>query len=245
VLTTLLDIAAGWPAPVVLAVVAALLVVESGMLVGIAVPGTTLLVALGLWSHTAPAALLPAAIATAVATVAGAHLSWWRGRTGAALPALRGRHLRTIRVRARQAAAWLAGRGPVATAALLVCGHWASAARLLMPRVAGSAGVPYRIAGPALVISGSAWAGTLVLLGNRVGPLVLTHAGWTPVVIVVLLIGALVLRGRHPRQGPDGSGLIEVPSADPPGRGARPGAARPERPGPADPARRADGPDRT
>jgi membrane-associated protein len=88
-------------------------------------------------------------------------------------------------------------RGPVATAALLACGHWAAAARAIMPRVAGGAGVPYRIAGPALAVSGSAWAMTLVLLGNRVGPHVLTHAAWVPVVVVVLLIGTLAVRARR------------------------------------------------
>jgi membrane-associated protein len=200
VLTAVLDAAGALPVPAVLAVAAVLLVAESGTLVGIALPGTTLLVALGLWSHAVPDAF-PASIAVgAAATVAGAHLGWWRGQMrrgwGPALepPTSRGR--RGVHARADQARGWLAGRGPVATAALLACGHWAAAARPIMPRVAGGAGVPYRIAGPVLVASGSAWATTLVLLGNRVGPHVLTHAGWAPVVVVVLLVGALALRAR-------------------------------------------------
>jgi membrane-associated protein len=196
VLTAALDAAAALPVPAVLVVAAALLLVESGTLVGMALPGTTLLVALGLWSHAVPGAL-PAAVAVgAAATVAGAHVSWWRGRTST-----QGSRWQALHTRAEQAKRWLAGRGPLATAALLVCGHWAAAARPIMPRVAGGAGVPYRIAGPALTISGTAWAATLVLLGNRVGPHVLTHAGWAPVVVVVLLIGALALRARRSAGG--------------------------------------------
>ena len=191
-LTTLLDAAAELPALAVFAVAAVLLVIESGTLAGMALPGTTLLVALGLWAHLVPDALPAALTVAAAATVTGAHLAWWRGRTGSSrVPCA------VVRAHAEQARRWLSGRGPVATAALLACGHWAAAARVIMPRVAGGAGVPYRIAGPALAVSGSAWAMTLVLLGNRVGPHVLTHAAWVPVVVVVLLIGTLAVRARR------------------------------------------------
>jgi membrane-associated protein len=198
VLTALLDAAAALPVPVVLGVAAALLVVESGTLVGMVLPGTTVLVALGLWSHAVPGAL-PAAIAVAApATVAGAHLGWWHGRTGPIVRAqLTGRLGLLVQTHAERARRWLAGRGPVATATLLACGHWAAAARPVMPRVAGGAGVPYRVVGPTVAVSGMAWAATLVLLGNRIGAHVLAHAGWLPVVVVGLLIVALAVRGRR------------------------------------------------
>jgi membrane-associated protein len=196
VLTALLDIAATWPAPVVLGVAGVLLVVESGALVGIVLPGTTLLVALGLWSLTAPHVLAPAVIAAAVATVTGAHLGWLRGRSGAPVGRAPGQLGRLTDARGRQAGAWLAERGRPATVALLACGHWAAAARPVLPRVAGAAGVPYRTVGPVLVLSGSAWAATLVLLGNRVGALVVTTAAWVPILLVALLVAALVLRSR-------------------------------------------------
>lgn len=198
-LTLLLDAVASLPVPVVLLVAAMVLVAESGTVFGIVLPGTTLLVALGLWSHAAPDALLPAVAAAAAATVTGAHVSRWRGRShqdglppASDSPGVWGR--RVAQARAVRAQRWLAGRGPAATAALLACGHWAAAARPLMPRIAGGAGVPYRIAGPAMVLSGTAWAVTFVLLGNRVGAHVLTHGTWVPVVLVVLLIGVLTLR---------------------------------------------------
>jgi membrane-associated protein len=199
VLTALLDTVANWPAAVVLVVATMVLVVESGTLAGLALPGTTLLVALGLWSHIRPDALLPAIATSAAATVTGAHIGWWRGRVGRGVPApgWDGRHRRVIRAGTARAHRWLAGRGPVATAALLACGHWAAAARPLIPRVAGGAGVPYRIAGPPLMLSGTAWAATLVLLGNQVGPHVLTQVGAGPLVVVALLIGTLVLHSRY------------------------------------------------
>ena len=196
VLTTLLDTVAGWPIPVVLTVASALLIVESGALVGILLPGSTLLVALGLWSHTAPHVLVPAVVAAAAATVTGAHLGWLRGRSGAAVGRADSRIGRLAAPRVQRAGAWLAERGPPATALLLACGHWAAAARPVLPRVAGAAGVPYRTVGPALVVSGSGWATTLVLLGNRVGAFVVTTAAWVPVLLVLLVITALVLRSR-------------------------------------------------
>ncbi|MHA6620177.1 DedA family protein [Pseudonocardia sp. DLS-67] len=204
-LTALLHAAAGWSAPVVLAVSCAVLVVESGTLVGMALPGSTLLVALGLWSLTAPHALVPAIAASALGTVAGAHLGWWRGRAGPPVARLPGPLRRLAEPRAAQASAWLAQRQGPATTLLLACGHWAAAARPVMPRVAGAAGVPYRIAGPSLIVSGSAWAATIVLLGNRIGALVLTSAAWVPVAFVALLVVVLVLRSRcQRRRSPSG-----------------------------------------
>jgi len=189
VLTAILDAVAAWPVPVVLGVASALLIVESGSLVGILLPGTTLLVALGLWTLTAPHALAVAVVAAAAATVTGTHLAWLRGRSGAATG-------RFAEARIQRASAWLAERGRPATAMLLACGHWAAAARPVLPRVAGAAGVPYRTVGPVLVLSGSGWATTLVLLGNRVGAFVVTTAAWVPIVLVALLVAALVLRSR-------------------------------------------------
>ncbi|HJX42451.1 MAG TPA: hypothetical protein VJ352_02150, partial [Geodermatophilus sp.] len=77
-LTTLLDTAAGWPVPVVLAVLATLLAVETGTLAGMAVPGTTVLVTAGLWSGTAGVPLVAVLLVAATATVTGALSSWYR-----------------------------------------------------------------------------------------------------------------------------------------------------------------------
>jgi membrane-associated protein len=223
VLTALLDAAASWPVPVVLAVSGALLVVESGTLFGVVLPGTTMLVALGLWSLTAPHALAFAVVAAAAATVAGAHVGWLRGRAGAPFGRARGRFGRLAETRAQHAGTWLTERGRPATATLIACGHWAAAARPLLPRLAGAAGVPYRTVGPVLMVSGSGWAATLVLLGNRVGALVVTTAAWVPILVVALLVAALLLRSHAARRRagpasvPDRAPLIAPsrPFADP------------------------------
>lgn|GEM_PF-2588723 len=93
-----------------------MLTVGSGTLVGVVLPGSTLLVALGLWAHHAPGALLPAIVVAATATVTGAHLGWWRGRAGR---------------RGVRGGSWFADRGPLSTVALLALGHRAAAARPL------------------------------------------------------------------------------------------------------------------
>jgi membrane-associated protein len=241
-LTALLQTAAGWPVPVVLAVACAVLVVESGTLTGMALPGSTLLVALGLWSLTAPHTLVAAVTAGAVGTVTGAHIGWARGRAGAQIGRAPGPVLRLAGPRAARAAAWLAERPPSAAALLLTCGHWAAAARPVVPRVAGAAGVPYRVAGPTLIVSGSAWAATIVLLGHHVGALVLTSAAWVPVALVTVLIAELVRRSRRPRPSapPDPPGaaadeepLIHISSPGHPTPPAWAGDPRPEPPAPA------------
>ena len=184
-LEALLATAAAWPMPAVLAAVAVLMTLESGTMPGIALPGSTLLVGLGIWAELGPGRLVPAVVVAAAATVAGAHLGWWRADTGRLFP-----------TRAMAARRWLAGRGPLATAVLLAAGHWAAAARPVLPRVAGGAGVGYRVAGPVLILSGTAWAAVLVLLGYAVGPLVVAHVGWVPVVVLALLVVGLVRYGR-------------------------------------------------
>ena len=209
-LTTLLDTAAGWPLPAVLIVGALLLVVESGTLVGVLLPGTSVVMALGLWSDAAGLPLAVVSGVAATATVAGAHLSWWQGRrrtTGAgpfARPGTWGLHLRIAAAVRR-----FGQQGPAATTAVLAAGHWASAARAILPRVAGQSGVPYRLAVPALTVSGTAWATTLLLVGREVGPYVVTRAGWVLLVFVLVLAGVVAARSR--RSVPTGAPTTPTP----------------------------------
>jgi membrane-associated protein len=196
VLTTLLDRTAEWPAPMVLTLAGLLLLAESGTLVGLLLPGTTLLVTLGWWSAAAGLpAVAPLGVA-AVATVGGALRGWrcgYRART--VVPAGRWRDRSEPIVRRLEG--WLAAPG--GAGAVLAAGHWASAARTLTPRVAGAAGVPLRVAGPAVAVSGTAWAGTLVVLGREVGPRVASTAQWVPLAVLPLLVGVLLLRGWSAR----------------------------------------------
>jgi membrane-associated protein len=197
VLTTLLDRTAEWPAPMVLTLAGLVLLIESGTLVGLLLPGTTLLVTLGWWSAAAGLpAVAPLGVA-AVATVGGALQGWRCGRRArTVVPAGRWRDRSEPIVRRLEG--WLAAPG--GAAAVLVAGHWASAARSLTPRVAGAAGVPLRAAAPALAVSGTAWALTLVLLGREVGPRVASTAQWVPLAVLPLVVGAVLLRGRLTRR---------------------------------------------
>lgn len=191
-LTAVLDLLSTLPATSVIGVVALLLVVESGTLVGVALPGTTLLVGLGLWSYTAPGTLLPAIAAAAAGTVLGAHLAWYRGRSMLPVGSASGRS--AVRLRVARLVGWMAGRGPATVGLLLAVGHWAAAARSVMPRVAAAGGTPYRMAGPVLAVTGTAWAATLVVAGNRLGGQLLAQLSWLPVAAVAALIVALLVR---------------------------------------------------
>ena len=78
-----------------LAVGAVVLFLETGVVLGVLLPGTTTLVLLGLWSSAAgTAAVLPIAVA-APASAAGALLGWSRGHRRRGLPSTGHGRLRT------------------------------------------------------------------------------------------------------------------------------------------------------
>ncbi|MFQ1000565.1 DedA family protein [Modestobacter sp. SSW1-42] len=194
----LLDQVGDWPALVVLAVAALVLAVESSVLIGLLMPGTTTLVVLGLWSASSawhPA--LPIAVA-ATASVGGALTGWRRGHGRRALDPGSHRRLRArVEPVVRTARSWLTRLGPVGTVAVLAGSHWIAGTRTLTPRVAGGAGVPLRLAGPVLVVSGTAWATTVILLSRALGERVATGAGWVAAVVLGVLVVALVVRSAR------------------------------------------------
>jgi membrane-associated protein len=201
VLTTLLDTVGSWPAAAVLAVGAVVLFLETGVVLGLLLPGTTTVVVLGLWSGAADtAAVLPIAVA-APASAAGALLGWSRAhrRQGVA-PAGHGRLRARVEPVVRQARRWLAAQGPLGTGLLVAAAHWVAVTRTLTPRVAGGAGVPLHLAGPAIVVSATAWASTIVLLARAVGIQVAGDVGWaSAVVLAVLVVVAGVRSWLHHR----------------------------------------------
>jgi membrane protein DedA with SNARE-associated domain len=201
VLTTLLDTVGSWPAAAALTVGAVVLFLETGMILGVLLPGTTTVVVLGLWSTAAgTTAVLPIAVA-APASAAGALLGWSRGhRRQAVAPAGHGRLRARVDPVVRQARRWLAAQGPLGAGLLVVGSHWVAGTRTLTPRVAGGAGVPLRLAGPAIVVSATAWASTVVLLSRAVGIRVAGDVGrGSVVVLAVLLVLAGVRSWLHHR----------------------------------------------
>ncbi|WP_138733215.1 hypothetical protein [Modestobacter excelsi] len=192
-LTTLLDAVGSWPAAVVLAVGAAVLFLETGVVLGVLLPGTTTLVVLGLWSAAADTgAVLPIAVA-APASAAGALVGWSRGHRRQDVAPAGHRRLRArVDPVVRRARRWLAAQGPLGAGLLVVGAHWVAVTRTLTPRVAGGAGVPLRLAGPAIVVSATAWATTFVLLARSLGAQVAGDVGWVTagvLVVLVLLLG--------------------------------------------------------
>ncbi|WP_194290394.1 DedA family protein, partial [Modestobacter roseus] len=184
------------PAALVLGAAALVLALESGVLVGVLLPGSTTLVVLGLWSATAGAhPALPIAVAAAASTGGALH-GWLRGHrhpgTGLPLGRLRPRAEPAV----RQAQAWLTARPPGQTALVLAAAHWAAVTRTLTPRVAGGADVPLRLVAPVVTASCAAWATTVVLLSRQFGQQVADDAGWVPVAALAVLAGAVLVRRR-------------------------------------------------
>ncbi|MCZ2818513.1 DedA family protein [Modestobacter sp. VKM Ac-2984] len=195
-MTAALDQVGGWPAALVLGVAALVLALESGVVAGVLLPGSTTLVVLGLWSATTgthPA--LPIAVAAA-ASGGGAVHGWLRGHHRRQTGPPQGRLRTRVEPAVRQAQLWLTTRSPRHTALVLAAAHWAAVTRTLTPRVAGGAGVPLRLLGPVVVASSTAWATTVVLLSRELGQQVADEAGWVPVAAVAVLAGALLARRR-------------------------------------------------
>ncbi|NIH65611.1 DedA family protein [Modestobacter marinus] len=200
-MSAVLDRVGGWPAVLVLGVAALVLALESGVIAGVLLPGSTTLVVLGLWSATTgthPA--LPIAVAAA-ASAGGAVHGWLRGHQRRATGPPQGRLRTRVEPAVRQAETWLTSRSPRHTALVLAAAHWAAVTRTLTPRVAGGGGVPLRLLGPVVAASSTAWATTVVLLARELGQQVAAEAGWVPVTVVIVLAGALLVR-RRLRHGP-------------------------------------------
>lgn len=193
------------PAPLVLAVAAMLIVAEAGTLAGVALPGTSVLVALGYLTRLG---VLPFAgtVAVAVAAaVAGTQLSYGQGRRregAASIHPLADRLAPAAWARARR---MVARRGAWAVAG----GQWLGAARTLVPRLTGWAGVPYAAFARVSVPTAAAWAATLVTLSRSVPDLAdaitahLAVAGPLAVgLILVVSLTAVELTGGRELPGP-------------------------------------------
>ncbi|MEU2350257.1 hypothetical protein [Modestobacter sp. NPDC049651] len=201
-LRTLLDAVAGWPAAAVLAAAGALLLAESGTLLGLLLPGATTLVALGLWASASGTSLALVCAVAAAATVGGALHGLWRGRHPAPVRWLPRPVRERVERSTMRARGWLAEHNGPGAWLLLPAGHWIAEVRTLLPRLAGAAGVPPRVAVPAIVVSGAGWATTVVTLSRALGPRVVDHAQWAAAAVLAALL--LVLAARrlpHHRRG--------------------------------------------
>lgn len=169
------------PAPLVLAVAAVVLAMESGLLVGIALPGAPLVLGLGLLSRFGVVGFVAAVLTVAVATLLGSQFAF-------------------LAARKRDPAGWRLlrrGAGPLVTRAevLVRChpavgvaaGRLVGGVRTVTPVVAARAGVRYRRFAAGDVPAAIGWAGLLVGLGHVAG------AAYDEVRLAVSLVGLPVL----------------------------------------------------
>ncbi|GLW12750.1 hypothetical protein Misp01_78780 [Microtetraspora sp. NBRC 13810] len=194
------DLLGHLPGPLLVIVAGLLLTAESALVLGLLLPGTGLLFALGLFTHLG--VLTPAtALTTAIgAALCGGNLAYYFGRRRRSLPSISPLAAMVPEPAWHRLRALTARHGGWAVA---VC-QWLGGTRPLAARVAGWSGMPYRTFVTAHLPSAALWATTLVQIGRFAGEQIqnlisggLTLAG--PIVIGVLLLG-FWLRRRWLRQ---------------------------------------------
>jgi len=158
--TGIADRLAGLPPAAIYAVAGLLLAAEVGLLIGLAVPAASIMLALGALAATDRIDLTTAIAVATASAAAGDSIGYWEGR-------LTGPRLRTSRLARRIGAdRWhRAERMLRRGAPAIVLGRWTAYARTLVPRLAGAAGIRYRTFLlynlPAVVV----WIPASVLLG--------------------------------------------------------------------------------
>lgn len=164
-MTQLIQWVTSAPAWVVYAIVAALAFGESAALVGLVLPGETIVLLGGVLTATGRADLPVMLGVAAVAAVAGDSVGYEMGRLG-------GGALRRSRVgrfvgegRWRRAEVFMARRGGWA----VFGGRWIALMRALVPAVAGMTRMPYRRFVLANAAGGVLWATAVVVAGHLAG----------------------------------------------------------------------------
>lgn len=186
------------------AVVALILLAESGLLIGVALPGASLVIGLGVLTGIGALPFPVAVAAVACATVLGAafgHRNARRGGAGRLLPAggLLGRLLpqRAGDVVERYVAPWAdaIGHRPVRAAAIA---QFVAGARTLAPRIAAHTGVPLGTMLLGTLPAALVWSSGLVTAGAVAGAALPLLRGAVAFVGIPLIVAAtwIVVRRR-------------------------------------------------
>ena len=184
--------------PLLCTVVMLGLTVESGLLVGVAIPGTALALGVGVAAHTGVVSLPMALASTALGTIAGGQLAYRLGHRrrhqpapfaglyrlpiGPWPPLRRGMH-----------------RRPVTT---VLAAQWLASGRLLVPRAAGWSQMGHRRFTTAHTPSASTWAATLTSTGYAASTATRDHIALglgLAAGAAVLIGGAVLVRQRRHR----------------------------------------------
>ncbi|GAA3438802.1 DedA family protein [Kutzneria kofuensis] len=145
----------GLPQPLVLLAGGMLVMADSGLLIGLLLPGTSAVLALGVLARLGVVHPALAGVTAALAAVAGTQLAYVRS-LGSEFPVphrFQG---------ARERAAALVGRLGLPAVCL---GQWLGPIRTLTPRLAARAGIPYRRFASVSVPTSAAWATALLAVG--------------------------------------------------------------------------------
>lgn len=202
----------GWiaelPPSVVPMIVGLALVAESGLLVGVVLPGASLVIGLGVLTGTGLVPMPTAALTVAVATVLGAalgHRAALQSGSGLLL-ATNGRLGRRLPERARNlinrsASPWadVIGRRPVHAAATA---QFIAGARTLAPRIAARTGVPLFTMLRGTVPAALLWSWGLVLAGATAGASLPLLRGMVALVGLPLVVAVTWLLHRRRRGTP-------------------------------------------
>ncbi len=202
-----MTLALGQPVWLVYAVVAALVYLESAVVLGVVLPGETAALVGGVAVTLGHTSLGATAAVVVVAALLGDTTAFLLGRSAG--PRLLGsRPLRRARRRVERAAESLARRG----GASLVAARFTPVARTVAPVLAGSGGMPYRTFLRWNALGVGAWGVTCVVLGALAGRSWEQVSGWVgSAVSVTVGVGVLgwlavrAVRGRRARLAPAGA----------------------------------------
>ncbi|MEO3743288.1 DedA family protein [Plantactinospora sp. B5E13] len=210
--------------PLLVYLAAALLVAtETALIVGLVMPAEATLLLVGFLAYTGLLRLGPALVVMIVAAAVGDTLAFRSGRRhGPRLRAGRwGRRVGPQRwQRADAMLSRLGGRGVLAA-------RWVAFARTLVPRLAGSAGMPYRRFLPWNLAGVASWVGGSVLAGYLAGESYETVSHYLgratgAVLLLIVFVVVIVFVGRWLGRNPDPvRALLARAVATPPLRGMR------------------------
>ncbi|WP_344139212.1 VTT domain-containing protein [Luedemannella flava] len=194
----------GLPPLAVYTVAALLVAAETGLIIGLVLPGEVTLVAAGFLAYTGVTSPIPTAIVLVAAALAGDALGYAEGRRlGPRLKASRLGHW-VGEPRWHRAEALFARHGGRA----ILLGRHVAFARTLMPRLAAMSGLTYRqllpwdLAGVATQVGGALALGYLA--GTSYEQLAHVFGRATGAVLLLLIVvGAMVAFGRYLGRHPD------------------------------------------
>ncbi|EQD82300.1 membrane-associated protein [Saccharopolyspora erythraea NRRL 2338] len=219
----MIELLSAVPAQLLLAVVAVELMAESGLLVGVFLPGSPLVLALGFLAGQGVVEVWAAIPTVAAASALGGQHGFLRGRRRGG-PLEQRVTARLGERRARRLDAALEGRAEVAVAVAQCFG----VVRTLVPRLAARSGLSHARFTACNVPMAVVWASALVLLGawsgaayERVESVVgLMGLPLVAAAAAIVLVVQLIRRRRAARAASDSPGVT------PAGANGRPGSSR-------------------